>query len=103
MTTKRAFEIVEATDSEPHQADFQEASDTLVKAGWCPSCAEDGHRVKLGKFEPPTHETYGGRWCTVCEMFWPAPGRAGDMEPNEPDYGGAFDGNQVTSDADPGL
>jgi hypothetical protein len=57
----------------------------------------------LGKFEPATHETYGGRWCPACEMFWPEPGERGDMLPSEPDYGGAFDGNQVTSDADPGL
>lgn len=100
MNTKQAFAVLAGDYNE---RDGDQAEVVLIKAGWCPGCAEDGERVKLGRFEPPTSSTYGGLACPTCEMFWPTPGGVGNMEPNEPDYGGAFDGNCVTSDADPGL
>ncbi len=101
MTTQQAFKA--AADPTISAELWQEVEQVLLKAGWCPSCAEDGERSKLGDYEPPTHEAYGGRACPSCEMFWPSPGKAGDMEASEPDYGGAFDGTNVVSDADPGL
>ena len=57
---------------------------------------------------------YAGRWCDGC---WPQSGFRDATDPNaefseldageclepEPDFGGAFDGFSVYSDADPGL
>lgn len=100
MTTKEALKLAPQDVS---QEVWNEIEATLVKAGLCPSCAEEGETVKLCKYEPPTHETYGGRMCPTCECFWVAQGQRGNMERNEPDYGGAFDGVNVMSDADPGL
>lgn len=100
MTTRRALALAAGVFT-AHQWST-EILPALLAAGFCPDCAQDGKRSKLGRWEPPTHETYGGRECPSCEMFWPDE-RAGGVE-TEPDYGGAWDGlGSVASDADPGL
>lgn len=102
MNLNLAFQLAKSADCT--ESLWTEVESVLLSKGMCPSCAEDGFRQRLGRYEPPTHESNGGRACPACETFWPSPGQARNMEPNEPDYGGAFDGlSTVYSDADPGL
>jgi hypothetical protein len=102
VNLSQALELAKSATCTPEQ--WKEAEAVILAKGLCPACAEDGFRQRLGRYELPTHESYGGRACPSCEMFWPSPGQAGDMQSNEPDYGGAFDGlSTVYSDAGPGL
>lgn len=86
------------------QGDWQEAECVLLSHRFCPACAEDGRRVRLLKYEPLPDERRGGRTCPVCEFFWTLAQAPVIPECElEPDYGGAFDGFTVSSDADSGL
>lgn len=86
MTIEQAIAVAMADDCIPDQ--WKEAEKALVKAGLCPHCACDGERVKLGRYEPATHETYGGRECPCCEEFvvcGPQARRGEYLREDEPD------------------
>ncbi len=49
--------------------DWKAARKVLVAAGLCPNCACDGHRVRLGKWQPGDYHHNAGKRCPDCEEF----------------------------------
>lgn len=68
----------------------------LFQAGICPECAPYGEAIRLREQREGCLTLL---YCPQCELEAPKP----SGYEREPDYGGAFDGFQVVSDADPGL
>lgn len=101
MTLEQAFAL--AVDENCSFGHWNQAERVLYKAGYCPHCACDGVRSKLGKLEPATDETYEGKACLECEEFTPAPHQPPDCWEHG-DYGGCLGADgQVHSDALPGF
>lgn len=101
MNLHEAFKSAITDDVRPEV--WKEAEKALTRGGWCPHCACEGERVKLGRYEAPTHDTYGGRECPQCESFVVCGTQAGSgeflrAEEIEVDASGC-----CYSDADPGL
>ena len=93
MTTQTAFRLAAHPDVTDEQWDA--LASHLEKAGYCPSCAREGGKIRLGPLEPADHFNYAGRYCPQCEEFYRTPGQDSYL----------FDtcDLDVVSDADPGL
>lgn len=91
ITLKQAFVV--ATSDVYDEAKWKEARKVILKAGLCPSCACDGEKAKLGRWQPGNYWENAGRECYVCEEFI--------VCGEQPEYGDAAD--EWRGDADPGL
>ena len=103
-TTKKqiewAFSCAENAE-EQSTVMWAQAERILAEAGWCPYCACDGERIRLGSWESGTHEDYAGRWCPWCQKFAVCGNQpTGFMRPDEPDVDAS---GACYSDAVPGF
>lgn len=98
MTLTEAFKFTRTDTGNPVTSqwlrDWKQAEAVIVAAGYCPHCACDGRKEKLGPQLPGNRDTYAGRECPVCEQFF----KCGE----QPEYATEAD-ESAHSDADPGL
>lgn len=89
MTLREAMKYAKGSDYD--RATWQEAERVIVRAGYCPSCIQDGHLQRLNPWEPGNYWNQAGRACPDCEEFF----ACGEQPEYEPD--------PWQGDADPGL
>ena len=91
MTLEEAFAaMIKQKDHDDLLPTTEVAEHILVNAGYCPECAGEGERWKLGPWEMGDRHRHSGRECQCCEFFW----KCGEQPEYSPD---------TACDADKGL